>query len=50
MIMLHKYILLKQNLKPKTWEEVSEEIGYSRTSVIEHAKKGIRDIYTNHKK
>ena len=47
-IVLHKYILLKQNLKPKTWEEVAEETGYSRTTVLERGSRALTEILLKH--
>lgn len=47
-IVLHKYILLKQNLKPKTWEEVAHETGYSRTTVLERSHRAFDEILKKH--
>ncbi len=44
MILINKYILLKQNLKPKTWEEVAAETGYCRTTVIKHHNAALKKL------
>lgn len=43
-ILIHKYVLLKQNLKAKTWEEVASETGYCRTTVIEHHNAALKKL------
>lgn len=43
-VLIHKYILLKHNFKPKTWEEISQEIGYCRTAVIKYHNSALEKI------